>query len=301
MTFTVFTPVYNRAHTLHRVYDSLVSQTFRDFEWLVVDDGSTDASGDLVRAWAGEADFSIRYIRKENGGKHTATNIGVSEALGRFFLTLDSDDACLPEALERLLYHWNSIPEESRDSFSAVTALCMHPDGTIEGTTYPESPFDSDSLQSNYRLGIQGEKWGFQRTDVMRRYPYPEFPGERFVPESLVWNRIAREYRTRYVNEALRIYYPESDSLSSSVLAIRARSPEGTSLMYNELSTAPIPLSDRVKAVINYLRFSLHGRKSAVRILKNTLHPLAGLCLLPAAYLLFLRDRKKLRRSDASR
>ncbi len=96
--FTVFTATFNRAHVLHRVYHSLRAQTFRDFEWLVVDDGSTDGTGALVEAWRAEADFPIRYRYQENRGKHVACNRAVAEARGRFFLTLDSDDACVPQA-----------------------------------------------------------------------------------------------------------------------------------------------------------------------------------------------------------
>src|SRR5690242_19362698 len=100
--FTVFTPTYNRAHTIERVYRSLCTQNCRDFEWLVVDDGSTDGTEALIRQWQHEAEFPIRYFWQPNAGKHVAMNRGVAEASGSLFLTLDSDDACVPWALERL-------------------------------------------------------------------------------------------------------------------------------------------------------------------------------------------------------
>src|SRR5688572_23550113 len=105
-TFTVFTPTHNRAHTLQRVYDSLRGQTFRDFEWLIVDDGSKDGTDRLAAAWARSADFEIRYRRQPNRGKHVAFNAGVRDARGELFLPLDSDDACVPRALERFIHHW---------------------------------------------------------------------------------------------------------------------------------------------------------------------------------------------------
>src|SRR5437762_2817315 len=98
MIFTVFTPTYNRAGTLPRVYESLKAQTFRDFEWIIVDDGSADSTQELVQSWIGDLDFPIRYFRQQNQGKHVAVNLGVKEARGEFFLNLDSDDACVPEA-----------------------------------------------------------------------------------------------------------------------------------------------------------------------------------------------------------
>src|SRR5437764_8622953 len=108
--FTVFTPTYNRAHTIKRVFDSLSAQTLREFEWLVVDDGSTDKTSELIAAWAKAVDFPIRYFRQEHSGKHIAYNLAVRAARGQFFLTLDSDDGCVPHALERIAYHWNMIP-----------------------------------------------------------------------------------------------------------------------------------------------------------------------------------------------
>src|SRR5690242_10850122 len=108
--FTVFTPTYNRAHTLHRVFDSLRAQTIRDFEWLVIDDGSVDGTSEQISEWTNTVDFPIRYFKQKNSGKHIAHNLAAREARGQFFLPLDSDDACMPDALERLSYHWNSIP-----------------------------------------------------------------------------------------------------------------------------------------------------------------------------------------------
>lgn len=110
--FTVFTPAFDRAHTLYRVYGSLSTQTFQDFEWLVVDNGATDITNELIKKWRRNAPFSIRYLRQKNIGKHAAFNRGVQEAQGELFLVLDSDDRCTPGALETFKYHWDCIPGE---------------------------------------------------------------------------------------------------------------------------------------------------------------------------------------------
>ena len=208
LLFTVFTPTYNRAQTLHRVYQSLLKQTFRDFEWLIIDDGSTDGTRALVDSWKEDTVtwFPIRYIWQQNQHKKTAHNRGVREACGKLFLPLDSDDYCVPNALERLAYHWFAIPEAKRDGFSAVTALCANENGTIVGERFPGKKWiDSDSLEMAYRYGITGEKWGFQRLDVLKRFLFPEeIPGH--VPEGIVWSQIARHYKTRFINEPLRTY-----------------------------------------------------------------------------------------------
>lgn len=185
-TFTVFTPTYNRAHTLSRVHDSLRAQTFREFEWLIVDDGSTDGTGELVQKWSAEADYPIRYIWQENRGKHIAFNRAAAEARGELFLVLDSDDACVPEALERFHRHWRSIPLQERPRFSALTALCVDRHGNLIGTAFPQDVLDSDSIGIRYRHKLKGEKWGFHRTEVMRRFPFPEGIERTYVLEGIV-------------------------------------------------------------------------------------------------------------------
>lgn len=210
-TFTVFTATYNRAVTLPRVYDSLAHQEFRDFEWLVVDDGSTDGTGDLVRGWQRSAGFPIRYIYKPNGGKHTAWNVGLEHARGRFFLSLDSDDACTPDALQVFHDTWESIDPDRRGSFTGVCSLVMDTDGAVLGDRFPSDVFDTDSSALRFRHHVAGEKWGFHRTDVVRHFRFPEEEGVRYVPESVVWGRIADKYQERFINRALRIYFYDAD------------------------------------------------------------------------------------------
>jgi glycosyltransferase involved in cell wall biosynthesis len=222
-TFTVFTATYNRAGTLPRVHASLAAQSFRDFEWLIVDDGSDDGTEELVAGWRAGSEFPIRYMRQDNRGKHVAFNRGVREARGELFLSIDSDDELLPNALERFEFHWSSIPEAQRGSFSAVTGLCVDAGGEVVGTRFPRDPTDSDPLEIRFRYRVRGEKCGFHRTEVLRDTPFPEPPGQRFVTESVVWDRIARAYRTRYVNEPMRIYHTDhdADSLTTRVADVR--------------------------------------------------------------------------------
>lgn len=205
LAFTVFTATYNRAHTLPRLYEALKAQTFRDFEWLIVDDGSTDGTAELVGQWERAGALPIRYVRQEHGHKKAAFNRGVALARGELFLSLDSDDACVPHALERFWFHWRDIPDDQRRRFSAVTCLCQDEAGRIVGDRFPGEIVDSDSLEMRHRYRVRGEKWGFHRTEVLRRFPFPEDVSGH-VPEDVVWMAIARQFKTRYVNEPLRIY-----------------------------------------------------------------------------------------------
>ncbi len=213
--FTVFTPTFNRAATLHRVYESLQAQTFRDFEWLIVDDGSTDNTEDLVKSWQAEADFPVRYIRQEHGHKKTAHNTAVREARGTFFLVFDSDDRCVPEALERFDAHGREI--EDAPDFSGVCALCAYEDGSRVGDAFPGGgQIDAPSAEIRWHHRIKGEKWGIVKTDVVRQFPYPEnVPGH--VPEGVVWSRIGACYKIRFINEILRIYCQDTGSAAPRI------------------------------------------------------------------------------------
>jgi len=301
-TFTVFTPTYNRAHTLHRVYESLKKQTFRDFEWLIVDDGSTDNTQDLVKAWQEEAEFTIHYIWQENQGKHLAFNRGVQEARGEFLLNLDSDDACVPEALERFKFYWDSIPEKERPQFSAVTALCVDQHGKLIGDKFPQDIIDSDSLEIRYRYKVKGEKWGFHRTEVLRNFPFPEIKGCQFIPEGIIWSAIARTFKTRFVNEALRVYFysetKQSEQLTGS--ADPAKHAIGhalwhQSILNHEIMWFPYAPAKFLRSAVHYIRFSLHIGTSIlnqISRLENIWAKVLWAMMLPLGFLVFLRDRK---------
>lgn len=299
--FTVFTPTFNRAATLHRVYESLGLQTFRDFEWLIVDDGSTDETARLVERWQLEASFPIRYLHQENGGKHVAFNRGVANARGELFLSLDSDDACAPESLERLLYWWETIPEEEREGFSAVVTNVADQHGKLNGVPFPRSPLDGNSVEMMMRYKVRGEKWGFQRTDVLRAHPFPEPEGVRHVSPGVIWREIDMHYKSRFVNEVLRTWWVDEvgkanlTKLSASVLEGRAMHHRQT--LNDLLSWFRFNPLEFVKAATNLARYDLLQGKSPGSIVSSVRSPLAKslvTAMLPIGAALSLRDRRRI-------
>lgn len=301
--FTVFTPVFNGALTIHRVYESLKAQTFKDFEWLIVDDGSTDNTAELIKKWQKEADFPIRYFYQENQGKHIAFNRAVQLAEGELFLPLDADDACVPEALERFLYHWNNIPPDIRSQFSGVTCLCMDEQGKIVGDPFPQDVMDSDELEMPHKYKVRGEKWGFHRTEVLKQFPFPNVPQRGYMPESIVWNKIATQYKKRFVNEPLRIYYstvPRPEQLTTQMKRDPARHAFGRRLYHCENLNRYIhwfrfdPI-DFCKSAVNYARFSFHLRiplKSQWTELTNWKAKTLFVIALPLGYIFYYLDKK---------
>jgi glycosyltransferase involved in cell wall biosynthesis len=299
-TFTVFTPTFNRAHVLHRVWESLSAQSFRDFEWLVVDDGSTDGTDALVAAWTREADFPVRYLSQANSGKAAAFNRGVAAATGRLFLTLDSDDSCVATALERFHLHWESIPRVEREEFVGVTALGRTPNGAIHGTPFPRDVFDSDSIAIRFQHRVKGDKWGFSRVDVLRAFPFPTSTDSKFVSESVVWYAIARNYRTRFVNEPLWIYHIDDggDHLSSLRYDVVAGRLGYHDYVLNEMSDWMVPgFREFMKSAVNYARYSFDlGRsvRDQLRSVRPTQSRVAASLALPAGYILARRDAPQL-------
>lgn len=299
--YTVLTPTFNRAHTLHRVFESLQAQTFREFEWLVVDDGSTDSTTSLIEGWQASARFPLIYQKQANQGKHVATNRGVAQARGRFICVLDSDDSCMPNALERMLAVWETIPLDKREGFSGVTGLCVDVHGEIVGDRFPIEPLDATPAELMFRYRVDGEKWGSIRTDVMRQFPFPEIKDTPFVPEGIVWDEIGRHYRTRFVNEAWRTYF-QDESSSSDQLTRATNFRRIAPGMAHSLATM---LSGQMqwfrhsparfcRAAVNLIRFTLHtGKPLSIqwRSLGDGRAKMLLLSMLPVGYYAYWRDR----------
>lgn len=255
MLITVFTPAYNRAHLLPNVFESLCKQTFKYFEWVIVDDGSKDDTRSLSLSFSQRegTDFPIRYFYQENGGKHRAINRGVKEARGELFLILDSDDTLPEKSLETINHYYQQIKDDR--SFGGVCGYMAHHDGTIIGRGCDMPVLDANSIDSEYKHQIHGDMCEVFRTSVLKEIPFPDIPGEKFVPEDLVLHRIAAKYQLRFFHEV--IYYRDylEGGLTDKIIKIRMTSPIASTSCYGELSERDIPIRYKIKAAINYYRF----------------------------------------------
>jgi glycosyltransferase involved in cell wall biosynthesis len=216
--FTVATATYNRARTLIRVYGSLKDQTFRDFEWIIVDDGSTDKTLSVVNEFKKEADFPIKYIYKENGGKHSAINLAVSHAQGEFFVIVDSDDSFKPESLEILNNYWEKIPENEREQYRGVSCRCYDPlTGKIIGRKIPDRASKIIGIKARFEYKLLFDMWGFNRTEIMEKFPFPDTTNENlaFYPENIIWDKMDETYKVYFINESLLAYYRDENTDST--------------------------------------------------------------------------------------
>lgn len=289
---TVLTPTWNRAATLRRLFASLQAQSYRDFEWLVVDDGSSDATRELVSGWAEQTGFPIRYVHQDNAGKHVALNHGAREARGELCAVIDSDDWYVPEGLARLVAGWDTVPDPA--SFCEVQGLCADADGRVVGDRFPAPVVDSDAFEMAFVLRIRGDKQGMHRTDVLRAYPFPEDTGSAVVSEALVWNRMARTYRTRYLDEVIAHveYQPGGLSLSQRELGLDMAG--AMLLMQREVLEMGRPMAAelRYRTYANVVRNGLHRGFGLGAQLGWAPARAWWAAALPAGLILHARDRR---------
>jgi len=296
LKFTVFTATFNRAHLLGRVYESLRNQSFKNFEWLIVDDGSTDKTEEIVSAWVKEGYLSIRYFKQENAGKHAALNLGVQAAKGELFLILDSDDRCVPNALERFDINWNQITPADKPKFSGIFSNCINEDNKIIGSKFPVDILDCSFIDAYYKYNIQGDKWGFFQTNILRAYPFPVIKGEKFLTEAIVWNRIALKFQTRFINENLLLVEYQVDGLSGRSAQLRIKNPLGAALYYQEFLLLPVSIYWKLRNLLNYIRFSFHAQLALIRQIKNLRKNswrLWYFIFLPFGYFIYKKDCRR--------
>lgn len=214
---TIFTPTYNRAYILENLYNSLKGQTCKDFEWIVIDDGSTDNTSEILAEWMrDDRDFDMICHTVENGGKHRAINKAVRIANSNAFFIVDSDDYLLPEAVEKANKWFSTI--ENDDEFAGISGLKGYSaDKPVGGFgSFTGEYVDATNIQ-RYLYNLNDDKAEIYKTEILKKYPFPEFEGETFVPEPVVWDHIARDgYKLRWYNEVIYICDYLEDGLTAS-------------------------------------------------------------------------------------
>lgn len=297
---SVLTPTYQRAAALPRLFESLRAQTVRGFEWVVVDDGSSDGTGELVRAMAAEADFPVEYLWQENQGRHAALNRAVELARGEYCSTIDSDDWYMPQALERMLARWEEIPPGRREEFADVEGLRIDPAGRPVCDRFPSDPFDTDGFEMIALHGVAGDKVGMFRTEVLRRFPAPEDLGW-YVTPALAGNRIAARYATRGVNEVWAYSDYGPGGLTDRKTELRLRFLDSQLVFWREYVEMPRRMRRRarLRGYANCVRYSLLAGRGLRRPLRELPSAAWTLLALPPGLFLYLRDRRRLARNRA--
>ena len=285
---TVFTPAYNRAYTLPRTYESMKQQRNTDFIWLIVDDGSSDNTAELVKAWqAEENDFEIQYIYKENGGMHTAHNTAYAMIDTELNTCVDSDDALAPDAVQIIFDAWQKVKDKG---YAGLLALDSEFGGKLIGKGFPEGLTET-TLGAYYRNGGSGDKKLILRTDVVRQYPpYPTFEGERFVPLGNLYTMIDRDYKLSVLDEVVCLVEYMPDSSTNNMIRQYYRNPNG--FRYGRLVSLTEQLTAKRKLKV-YIHYAAESILAGKPILKDAPSKPLALMSIPfgAALSLYIKFR----------
>ena len=253
-TLTIFTPAYNRARTLERTYQSLCKQTCKDFEWLIIDDGSTDNTAEIVNDWIKESDFMIRYIYQENQGMHGAHNTAYKNITTELNTCIDSDDYMPNDAVENIITFWKNNKTEK---YAGFIGLDQREDGSIIGTLFP-SEMKETTLMDFYADGGRGDKKLVYRTEVIKKYPeYPLFEGERYVGLAYKYMLIDQDYKMLTLNQPLVTVEYQVDGSSNMMWKQYWNNPKGFAFFRKtEMVVAP-SFKHRFISCVHYVSSSI--------------------------------------------
>lgn len=278
---SIITPTYNRGHLLQRCYESLQQQTEKDFEWIIVDDGSVDSTQEIVAGFC-RADFPVVYVKKENGGKHTALNASHPYIRGRYVLILDSDDYLLADAVERVRCGWNKFAEQERIG----VVIFLRGDAEDSPLAYAKDEGVPVDILRYKKIRVRSSDCcEVIRTELFLKYPFPVFEGERFVSECALWNRVAQTHKCVYINKVIYICEYLEGGLTQSGRKFRIRNPKGGMFTSNLRMDKKNYFSQRVKYGLLYTCYGFFAgvkpsemaRECCVKVLMWLCLPLGGL------------------------
>lgn len=285
---TVFTPAYNRAHLLPRLYQSLCDQTNSNFNWLIIDDGSIDETKLVVDGWIKEGRIAIQYIYQENQGMHGAHNTAYKNIITELNTCIDSDDYMPINAVDLILKKWETIDS---NKVAGIIGLDAVPTGNIIGTKFVS---ELTTLEDFYLKGGKGDKKMVYRTDIIKKYPeYPVFEGEKYVGLGTKYLFIDKDYELATINEVLVIVDYQATGSSNTMFAQYLKYPKG--FIYNRITTMQYSKSTKRKFIeaIHYISSSIITKKKD--FLKDSPEKLLTIAAVPFGIALYFLIRYKAR------
>lgn len=289
---TIFTPAYNRAHTIGRTYESLCRQTCKDFEWLVIDDGSTDNTKDLVQSWIQENKIPIRYVYQENQGMHGAHNTAYHNITTELNTCIDSDDYMPEDAVEQIVSLWK---EKGSTKYAGIIGLDQDVQGHIIGTAFADG-LKETTLTGFYALGGKGDKKQVYRTEVIKSYPdYPIFEGEKYVGLNYKYMLIDQDYTLLTLNKPLVTVDYQPDGSSFGMYRQYWNNPKGFAFLRKTEMVLTKSWKRGFMCCVHYVSSSI--RSGNKNFLKESPKKMETILAIPFGALLYVYIRYQVKRS----
>jgi glycosyltransferase involved in cell wall biosynthesis len=276
--FTVFTPCYNSEKLIERVFKFLQEQTFKDFEWIVVDDNSPDNTVAVIENLLPKANFPIKFLRNEkNQMVNKNYHIALDAAEGELFIKLSHDDYLPKEALQNFHEVWQGLTPKQRTELYGVTMHCCDINNKLEGTEYPFSPWIADDYQMRFQYKVQGEKCSAQRTELMKEFPFHHPEIDTYVPADLHFYSLNNKYKSVYANKIgmAHIVGEEKHVYLEKQIGRGQKYTKGMAYWYENMTNH---LGDKVWQyskyhyilfVINFIRYSRYDKQTYLDIQKK--------------------------------
>lgn len=257
---TILTPSFNRAYAIRKLYNSLIKQSSKDFCWLVIDDGSTDNTKDIISEFINDDKIDIKYVYQENGGKHRALNNGIKSIYTEMTFIVDSDDWLTSDAVEQIVKYHQKY--KNNKEICGYSFHRCYPDGKINGPLYKNNEYISNYIQCRLNERIIGDKAEVYYTRCLKEFPFLEVNGEKFLVESYVWAQMAMKYNTVYINKSIYIGDYLNDGLTKNRYINKYKSPIGMIEKSKVLCNYKSNLIVKSKAIILYIAYSLVARRT---------------------------------------
>lgn len=285
---TVFTPTYNRGYVLPRLYQSLCRQTDKDFEWIIVDDGSVDDTSDLVKGWMRENQVNIKYFYQENSGKPQAHNIGVKKSVAELFVCVDSDDLLTDDAVKKVKTFW-----EAEQNNADIIGMVLKRGG-IQGekiTSWAQGLLKETFFRAQKLYSLAGDTMLVWRTDILKKVEFPVFANEKFIPEGYLYDKLSNFGKCIFIDEVLYLCEYLPDGYTASMSKVNARNPLGYQAYIKQRLKMDFTFKDKWLDSIRYVAIKLVNKDG--RLFKDTVYPLWTILAYLPGHVLYWKRYKK--------
>lgn len=282
---TIFTPTYNRGYILSRCYDSLCNQTNKEFQWLIVDDGSTDNTEVIVNSWIKESKISIKYIKQSNGGKHVAHNTAVNACGTEIFVCVDSDDFLVEDAIDVIYGNWEQV--ENDDDLAGIIALKGFSKTKVVGKRMPNGIIKTSIFELYDKYKFKGDTILIFKTNILKHYLFPVFENEKFVTEAAIYDIISQNYKMILVDKILYLCEYLNDGYSKNLLSVHRKNTKGYMFYLSQRVEFANNLYSKYRACAYYVSGCIRVRR--LNYLRSCKYRFLCIIALPKAVMIFVK------------